>query len=304
MKKYLTLLILALAVTTVHAQDDDVYFVPSKSSQAQSTQQGTTRPKSHYTPITEDTYDADNWAAGRGNNGWDVDAYNRRTQATDTASNISGQDAPYADDENTDGSYTSLLVRFHSPRIGVYVSSPYYSVLTDYYWADPWLSPWYGGFYYSSWYGWGWNWGWPYYGPAYAWNPWWDYGWGWRPPHFWHPGHQPSWAYRPIPRRGTSTYRPSRDYLAGNRGSMTRPSRNYYNPSNISNRTFNDRNYSNQTRPSRSYGNNSRSTTTTPSRSFGNSGGSTTPSRSFSQPSGGGRSFGGGGGGRSFGGRR
>lgn len=66
------------------------------------------------------------------------------------------------DDGYEDGYFTSRLVRFWSPRVGVYVSSPFYM---DYY--DLCYDPFYYG-YASPWYGWGWS-GW------YGWGSW--YGW-------------------------------------------------------------------------------------------------------------------------------
>lgn len=304
MKKYIALLVLAVATSAcAYAQDDDVYFVPSKS--VKEAEASTKALSSDYEVLPVEKRSADSWATNRRNDGWDVDAYNRRQQPADTVA----AEAAAEDVEDADGVYTTRLVRFHSPRVGVYVSSPYYTVLTDYYWYDPWLSPWdYNYYYYGAWYGWGWS---PFYygGPYwhYAWHgPWWGYGWH----HSWGGHwHGPSLAYRPggdrylNGGRRPTTYRPSRNYAtSGNRyGSAVRPSRSYNNVGTT-------RSYGNTTRPSRNYGNTSRSSGNvgntvrnnasnyTPSRSMGNSGRSVSaPSRSgFS--TGGGRSFGGGGG--------
>lgn len=310
MKKYIALLVLALGTSTLsYAQDDDVYFVPSKSEKSKSN----TAPRSQYEILSEDNSSSSQVQSYNDNGDWDVDAYNRRRQSADTVAT----EEVY--DEDATGVYTTRLVRFHSPRVGVYVSSPYYSVLTDYYWYDPWLTPWDYPYYYGSWYGWGWS---PFYygGPYwhYSWHgPWWNYGWGY--PHYWGSHwHGPSWAYRPSGSwrpntdRRVTAYRPSRNYAAGgNRyGVGTRPSRGYATPSTNSNRTFGNttrpsRNYGNSTQPSRNYGNANRNNSNnySPSRSFGNSRGSVSmPSRS-GVSTGGGRSMGSGGG-RSMGGRR
>lgn len=333
MKKLFALLIATAVGTMAYAQDDDIYFVPSKSK-TQVTTTPSSSLRSSYEPIsrtttTTTTTTTENWAEGRGNNGWDVDAYNRRgtTTVTDTAY-YTGDEGTYIEDQG-DGECTTMLVRFHSPRFGIYVSSPYYGVLTDYYWDDPWYWDYgyYGGWYgWNSWYGWGWGWH-PYWHSWWA-DPWWGGHWGYA-----HWGHGPGWgggwnprpdggrgwAYRAPDRGINNGVRPSRSYASGgrsygtsrasrsynnpsytsgrsfgtSRSSSTRPSRSYNSGENNSSRSYNN---SSSSRPSRSYNNSSSS-----SRSFNSSSHSSSPSRS-SFSSGGGRSFGGGGGGRSFGG--
>lgn len=361
MKKSLILLAGMLFTLGASAQDDDVYFVPSSKTQT-STAEVYSGSHSSYTPLgstgetpsaTDDNgaFESSDWCAHRGNGSWDVDAYNRRGRnykgqcyADTTKAEKQGRtayDEGY-DDGYEDGYFTSRLVRFWSPRLGVYVSSPYYM---DYY--DFCYDPWYYG-YASPWYGWGWSgwWGW---GSWYGWRPWHSgwYGWGWGGwydpwwggpsyawyPHHWGGGFMPSNAQRgPVGgfvayggRRGTGAVGGNSTGRSGFR-SGSRPSLGY---GSMSNRTTGGRtNYGSATRPSRNFGNsnttqrqsNSRSTTARPSqqsgqsnRSFGNSSApsrsyNSSPSRSggsFSGGGGGGRSFGGGGGGgRSFGGRR
>lgn len=298
------------------AQSDDVYFVPSKADKAKSKTE--TVEASTYTPLPYNSNESDgvsehdNWADGRGNGHWDVDQYNRRNED----GNYSSDNDTLADDAYSDGygdnSCTSLIVRFHSPRVGVYVSSPYYWSL-----YDPWFDPWFYDSWYSfgwpaTYYGWGWRpWRWGYYGWYDPWYP----GWGWGPSWGWYPHyHGPSYAWnaqrgphggfvaygngrasRPgfsnsVRPSGTryANYRPSRNF--GN-GLTNRPSRSAYRDSYRPSRNFGN----SSSVPSRNYNNRP---SYTPSRSFGNSGARPT----FSSPS---RSFGGGsGGGRSFGGRR
>lgn len=331
MKKYLVLLIVALtAGGTAMAQDDDVYFVPSKSKKVETSSANTSETlRSSYVTIQNPrtVVVTDN----NRNSSWDVDAYNRRGHNVDTTSYGDGVLA--ADDEVADGTCTSLIVRFHSPRAGIYISSPYYSLLTDYYWDGPWYTAWYDPFYYTGWYGWG---GWPFYygGPfhhyAYWHSPWWygagwhgawwgwgaDFAWGgWRAPHH---EMRPAMAFRD---GGRNSFRPSRDY-SGNRNYMAaRSTRNTPSGMGVGRNSGVGNGSNSSYRPSRSYtGNTSRSSESNTSRS-GRSystpstqshSNSSMPSRSFSSPSGGGRSFGGpsggghsgGGGGRSFGGRR
>lgn len=195
---------MSLAALGSYAQDDDVYFVPSSKDNA-TTRTVTTAGRHSYTPegSTADTYDHSNWAEGRGNCGRDVDDYNRRgrnykqhVEAADTVSAQGLYDQGY-DDGYEDGSYTARIVRFWSPRPGVYVSSPYYMDFYDLAY-DPWYygygSPWSWGW--SGWYGWGSWYGWrPYYSWSWGWgwngwyDPWWGgpyWGWngGWRPGHW------------------------------------------------------------------------------------------------------------------------
>lgn len=319
MKKILSLMLLAaVGFMPATAQDDDVYFVPSKSSKTSQKDRSNFSSQAERIPVeASNTYDNLYEMSDR-----DIDAYNRRYAVTDS---IDAAD-DYAED-NEEGTYTRRLVRFHSPTVGVYVSSPYYDVVADYYWYDPWFTPWY----YS-----------PFYGPNYAWtwSPWaydWYWGWGWHtwwydPWHYHHHHHwydtawRPSFNGRPGNGRYIDTYRrvtadrPSRNYnyASGTTTSRTRPSRSYNTSTSGADRAgrqFGNSSNSSQ-RSSRSFsgsGNSSQSTQrnygTTPSRGVGNS---SVGSRSFGSGSsvgsghsmGGSRSMGGGGGGRSFGGRR
>ena len=194
MKKLLLLLCCSAVVLTASAQDDDLYFVPSKKSSKNTTSPERYETPSRHNEVQEGEQTYDNWADGRGNGNWDVDAYNRRTPHTESADTTEVDSV--ADIEGiASGDYTARLVRFHSPHAGVIVSSPYYSDIVDV-WVDPW--------YYSSWYSpWGWydpwyyswhsaywhhcwGWGWSYY--PYSWS----WGWGWCDPwyhhhHHWHP---------------------------------------------------------------------------------------------------------------------
>ncbi|MDY2623848.1 MAG: hypothetical protein SOV62_05075 [Alloprevotella sp.] len=319
MKKILSLMLLAaVGFMPATAQDDDVYFVPSKSSKTSQKDRSNFSSQAERIPVeASNTYDNLYEMSDR-----DIDAYNRRYAVTDS---IDAAD-DYAED-NEEGTYTRRLVRFHSPTVGVYVSSPYYDVVADYYWYDPWFSPWY----YS-----------PFYGPSYAWtwSPWaydWYWGWGWHTwwhdpwyhhhHHYWYDtAWRPSFNGRPGNGRYIDTYRrvtadrPSRNYnyASGTTTSRTRPSRSYNTSTSGADRAgrqFGNSSNSSQ-RSSRSFsgsGNSSQSTQrnygTTPSRGMGNS---SVGSRSFGSGSsvgsghsmGGSRSMGGGGGGRSFGGRR
>lgn len=329
--KKLALLLAWMAVVpcVTYAQDDDVYFIPSEDVTPVDDH------ASSYTPLTVDAADevADHAGADYYSDS-QIDAYNRRGNGTGTV-----QYGDYEADTSaqTEGSMTERLIRFHSPEINVYVSSPYY---WDYYY-DPvwWYSPGWAPCYSWSWgwawagpfWSWSWRWGWydPFWGPTWGWGGWYDP--FWRPP-YWHhplPPHHGGPGLRPY--RGGRTIagytgRGGRNY--GTFGSGSRGgSATYLRPSNRfgnnvqrpSQQGLNNRNNAlrpsqqNNRRPTRTYNNSSTPTRPSGNRTFTPSRGSqfnrSQGTRSFGSPviSGGGRSYGGGGGmrgGGSRGGRR
>lgn len=302
MKKSLLFMACCLTTLGIHAQDDDVYFVPSSKENTE------TLIHKDYNQPSSDKWNTDydeesDWSEGRGNGSWDEDSYNRRKNGKhydkhtadenrspkrDRKSRYRNED-PYSEgyeDGYQDGLYTSRLIRFWSPRIGIYVSSPYY---WDYYTAhfyDPWWS--YG----PSWsWTWSWNWGWNF---GYAWNGWgychyphWHYGYtGWYDPWYGYPHYgwnshwYPSNAQRgPVGgyiaygnvrgTNGTSHYgsgrtpnrRPSGSFgrdgynYRGTSGAYnSRPSRNFGNRYNTGNRPSSTGSYGNRNQPSRQFG--------------------------------------------------
>ena len=130
MKKIFPLLLLAASVSLpLHAQDDDVYFVPSKSKK---------EVRTDYRPaVRQSEVDMLETSAGTSVTSRsmisedDVDAYNRRYRPADTLSSAAVEDVDDAANYSSSESYTLRLVRFHSPSVGVWVSSPYYAVVTD-----------------------------------------------------------------------------------------------------------------------------------------------------------------------------
>ena len=209
----------------------------------------------------------------------DVDEYNRRGAYAESAAEANAS-TDYVDEDIPEMSCTERIILFHSPSVGVVISSPYY---WDYYY-DPW---WYG------------SWRWPYWGHVY---------WPHRPLNVgsglgqWRPG--PTGGYV---RYGSGYRRPSAGQFTTNRlgnvntgrfGTTTNrrfsTGRRNFNMNRSSgtnsgsNRTFNNNRRFNNSRTNSSMQQRSE-------RSF-------SPSRSFSSP---GRSIGTSrGGGRSFGGRR
>ena len=254
MKKLFILLTCSCIALGGFAQDDDVYFVPQKSKKTS---------RAEYIPVQQydDAYsntnemEYDNWADGNAYSEEDIDAYNRRYQNDTTNIDTMNVYNPevYAQDEYTQGTYTARLVRFHSPRAGIIVSSPYY---VDYYdlWGSPWYyDTWYGypyywyghNWYYSSWYwGWGYN--------------CWDWYWGWGCPNYWwghHHHYYPHYPHYPH-------YPNHPHYASGNRGPhggwvdrYRTNSGNKYASNNRTNNVRNTRGYDSNYRPSRDFGN-------------------------------------------------
>ena len=280
MKKLVLLSVLLGAMPiTMMAQDDDLYFVPTKENVAKEAEK--------YGMPTDTYYSGSNRS---------TDEYNRRrawshVAPIDSAGNdiidFSAERGVYPDSAYSDVSdytYTRRMSRFddYTPseaywegyRDGRWTSPWYYS--SYYPWYDPWYDPWYYGSY--------WGWYSPYYYSTWY-SPWrYRYGYwgGWYGPRYYSYGHVGrSWS-----RAGVSHHR----YSAGTHHRYTRT------PRSSGGRTYSSHHNS-------GIGN----STYSPSRSSGSFGGS----RGGSFGGGGSRggSFGGGGGrssggGHSYGGRR
>ena len=282
MKKWILLTVSAVLALPTMAQDDDMYFVPTKANVAK-------EKKSWGMP--KDTYYSGSQRS--------VDDYNHAPHASVTPIDSAGNDiidfsavrgtypkGEYAAHsvDNGDYKYTRRLSRFddYSPseaywdgyRDGRWSSPWYYTTYSI--WYDPWYDPWYYGRY--GWVG--------YYGYYGYYRPW---GWyGYYRPWRYYGGYYPRYYYV----GGRSTYRPTSigGYRGYSNGSYARYQRRHQDST-------------------RSFGQSPSSP-----RSFGSGGGRTFGSSSRSSGFGGGGSFGGGGGfggggrsggggGRSFGSR-
>ena len=195
MKKLLLFSMLVIALPqTMSAQDDDLYFVPKKTSAPQVAQDRFGMPKDTYYSGSDRS----------------VDEYNRRLKSRvevldgdTTKSDIidfSAEKGVYPDSlQIEDYKLTKRMSRFDDYRLADNASfwagyeagrrdwgwhSPWYYSSYGWYdpwyysswrWYDPWYDPWYYGYagWYDPWYyrpGWGWGWGWryPYYRPHYV----------------------------------------------------------------------------------------------------------------------------------------
>lgn len=268
MKSKITSLLAIVAIgcySSAFAQgydDDDIYYNPSKSKAAKTTETATSGKS--YNSMASEFPSADTYTVtpGQGVN-IDVDAYNRRGAfAVDTVNARNSRNKPAGNFE-----CTQQIERFYNPRViiestdddvaqyyyaepdadvNIYINTPGYwgsSIYSPYYYG----SPWYWGtprswWYYNSW-AWNptWSWGWdPYWswtwGPSWAWGPTWSWGWGGYYPGYWGPAYhpvRPGWANRPSGNsrpcyrpggsdRGYGNSRPG--YRGGNYYGTSRPS--------------------------------------------------------------------------------
>ncbi len=264
----MSLLLLGMLPLTSVAQDDDMYFVPTKENEAKEARSYGMPSNTYYSGSTRS-----------------VDEYNRHLGSSVMPIDSLGNDiidfsaergvypdSTYQEGSSNDYQYTRRLSRFddYTP------SDIYWEGYRDGQWSSPW--------YYNSWYAWydydPWYWNHPYY---YGWySPWhygyyrpWRYGWYGYRGRYWYGGRR-YYASRPIRR---TTYSAGRTF--GGRTTAT-------------GRTFGER----TTATGRTFGSRSSSYNSTfgTSRSSGSFGG-----RSSGGSFGGGRSASGG---RSFGGRR
>ncbi len=309
MKKFflLTMLGMSLPVLTM-AQDDDLYFVPSKETKVKEV---------NTYGMPTDTYYSGSKRSAR--------EYNRRswdtTASADTTANdiidFSAVEGVYPDttatvatEEDSDYSCTRKMSRFD----GYTPSEAYWEGYRDGTWTSGrpgWYSAWYGSWYgpwyslwldpwYDSWY-FGSYWGSPYY---YAWySPWrYDYYYWSRPYWGWGGGYYAGSATRPWSRAGYSHHK----YLTA-RGDGARRSSSMagYRVPRTTSQTYGTRGMRSNAGNlggyrSRTYNNNSNNTPSY-NRSFSGGSRSSMGNGGGYRPSGGGRSAGGG---HNYGGRR
>jgi hypothetical protein len=287
MKKFILLTAVCSLSLNMMAQDDDMYFVPTKENVAKEAE-SYGMPKSTY-------YSGSNRS---------VDDYNGRLSSSVTPVDSLGNEI-----ETDDYQYTRRMTRFddYSPSVAYWQgyrdgswSSPWY--FNRYYYSvyDPWFDPWYDTmYYYDSYYGWysPWRYGW-YYSSYY--RPWGYYSW-------YTPIYYGGGSYRPVSHRRFHANRNVSGSTsfghANNRNVRTSNTSFGNNRSSNSSGTFGNRS---RTTTSNSNNNNSgfgSNRTTSSSSGFGSSRSSSSSSSSSNRSSGGG-SFGGGsrsGGGGRFG---
>ena len=290
MKKIiLTAFLLGATVTTVNAQDDDLYFVPTKKNIA--------KERASY-GLPEKTYYSGSKRS--------VDDYNRRTwevagvPADSDIIDFSAVRGVYPDsaysEQDSDYQLTRKMTRFddYTPdraywdgyRAGRW-SSPWYS--SWYSWYDPWYEPWY----FDAYYGWGSPW---YYSSWYSpWHYGWGGYWGWHGGYWDGPRYHGGGISRPASRIGVTHHKTQ----SAGRGTNLGGYRSSRQVGGSTSNSSSSRNYG-----TRSLGGSRSGTGSSMGNSSGSFGGSSSGSFGGSRSngsSGGGRSTGGG---HSYGGRR
>lgn len=232
------------------AQDDDMYFIPTKKKDAEKSVR-TSKTSAYQRPVNTQreqpasTYYLEEVTPGEvdytNGNTRDIDEYNRRGSVKNTSSislkgdtlvintneeetrNYVVREKPYEEQYEDDGTYYGdRLRRFN----GYIVVDPWYweRYYDPWYW-DRYYDPWYWDRFYAwggpwasySWWGpsWGFSWG-------YSWGCSWGYSWGWRPgwhPHGWYS--HGGWYREPVAYGHRYSNRGGRYYGGGGRGSST-----------------------------------------------------------------------------------
>ena len=198
MKKLFLLSLAVLPFINAAAQDDDLYFTPDMNGVVEDVQ--TNSPSNNRR--TDDAVYANAKYSVYNNNARDEDEYNRRYNfsggyqtegGADYSLDYESNDTVFNTDtiyDNTDDyAYSRRILRFHSPRVAVALSSPYYWDLVYGYGVYDYL---YDAYYDPFFYSWGWGYGW-------SWGPWscWYGGlWGWYHPYHWsYWGWGPGWRH-------------------------------------------------------------------------------------------------------------
>ncbi len=252
-KFFLTIALVLSATLAVQAQDDDdLYFTPTKKSQKTSAARVTQKVYSD-NDRDDDEYNrrytgyADAWQTGG-----EADSIVADSMAADMEYAQSSGSAYDLTDPENDYVYSRRILRFHSPRFGFAISSPYYWDLV-YGWGvyDYLYDPYYDYFYDPFYWSWGWGYGWAYR----PWNTWYGPIWGWHhSPHGWHDwGCGPMWHdHGPVAHftgRGFGVGRLAENRLATNTVSRAvnsaNGSRNTVSVTTTTTRTVNARNNTN-----------------------------------------------------------
>ena len=201
MKRFFLLTLIALPLTHAMAQDDDLYFTPDLEGKVETVR----RVRSPRISANDEVsvYENSKYAVYNSNSR-DEDEYNRRfsfnpsagEDGVDYSLDYESNDTVFntdstSIDQTDDYAYSRRILRFHSPRAAVALSSPYYwDLVYDYGIYDYMYDAYYDPFFYS----WGWRYGW-------SWGPWscWYGGlWGWNYPYHWsYWGWGPGWS-RPV----------------------------------------------------------------------------------------------------------
>ena len=205
MKKWLFLTSVLVLPLSLLAQDDDMYFVPTKENVA--------KVKKNWGMPSDTYYSGSNRSVNEYNRAPGTTQQQSKDVVDFTSAPRSNAEAPmHFRAENQDYQLTRQLERFEGYTAP---SEIYWDGYRDGQWSAswastyyPWYDPWYDPWYYGGYWGWRYGWGRPgiYVGVSWG-RPWGWYGWYHRPYHYaWH---RPYYRYggrpvaRPVGPRGT-----------------------------------------------------------------------------------------------------
>ena len=202
MKKFILLSLFALPLVNVMAQDDDMYFSSNMSGEVEEVNYNKPSDvRKSERRSNSFVYDKSKLAVYN-NNSRDEDEYNRRYSfntdyqteggadySMDYESNDTIFNTDSISDDSEDFKYSRRILRFHSPRVAVALSSPYYwDLVYDWGVYDYLYDAYYDPFFYTWGWGYGWSWG--------PWSCWYGPFWGWHHPYAWHYwGWGPGWYH-------------------------------------------------------------------------------------------------------------
>ncbi len=183
MKRSILLSLIFMSFVSMWAQDDDLYFTPTSPTFSD------TESYNHDSNVYENEPFEKSMLSVYNINSRDDDEYNRRYVGgmgyqTEGGSNYDYEsndtifNTDSIDDGTEDYEYSRRILRFHSPRVGIALSSPYYWDLVYNYGIYDYM---YDAYYDPFFYTWGWRYGWSW-GP---WSSWYGPFWGWHHPYAW-----------------------------------------------------------------------------------------------------------------------
>ena len=171
MKKWyiLTLMLGAVSLSAM-AQDDDMYFVPSKKNVAAERAAFGVPRDTYYSGSTRSVDDYNRWSMGGSH-------YEVLPADTGDIISFAAVEGIYPDSLG-DFRLTQQMQRWdgYEPTSAAYMAG-YKEGLRDNMWHSPWYYsyyPWYDSYWYDPWY---WDYGW-YYSSHYLYSPWYYWGWG------------------------------------------------------------------------------------------------------------------------------
>lgn len=188
-----------ITTLSMNAQDDDLYFTPSKKKVNSELISSVSHPRNVTIVNAQPPV-----LAVYSNNKRSEDEYNRRYKSMTEWQTSGGVEDSLAasveyldslegydiNDPELDYSYSRRILRFHSPSFGYYLTSPYYWDLAYGYGA---FDDFYYPYYYDPFY---WNYGWGYGYVSGPWDCWYGPLWGWRHPTYWSTwGYTPGWHH-------------------------------------------------------------------------------------------------------------